>query len=156
MMGISGTKSNTKRSRVVREKFAHLPFKTVSEQKEFRDKIRKKVLKQLETARAMEELTSHPDYSFFKKKFEQGMHCRYGRKNDDIVHVYLDDDGIQVEVNENVNTEDKALVGTLVKSLSESLITSYYRAYGYVPSELDPSQEEVDRMILEHLKKQTK
>ena len=150
-------KDQKKRSRAAREKLGDLPFNSISEQKEFRDKVRRKVIRQLETAKAIEEFTKHPEYRFFREKFEKGMHCRYGKDVNDIVHVYMNDNGIQVDLNENVNSEDQnqtLLVGTLVKSLSESLIASYYRAYGYIPSEIDQKDDdEFLEMLGKNLKK---
>lgn len=134
-----------RKSKAVIEKLGDVPFKTISEQKEFRDKIRLQVLKQLETAKAIEELTKQPEYNFFREKFEKGMHCRYGKSQGDIVHVFMNDDGIQIELNENANSSDKnqtLLVGTMVKSLSESLIASYYRAYGYITNDGEGSEFE--------------
>ena len=134
-----------KRSRAAREKLEGLPFSTISEQKEFREKVRRKVVRQLETAKALEELTKHPEYQFFRKKFEQGMRCRYGNGFYEIVHVYMNDEG-------NVTL----LVGTLVKSLSESLIASYYRAYGYIPTKAEQKEDDEFQQFAKQTRRESK
>lgn len=148
------TERPIKKSRAAREKLQELPFKTVSEQKHMREEIELQVARQLETARAFERLTQHPDYQFFKEKFRKGMHCRYGNSDGDIVHVFMDDEGIQVTLNENVNSKDKhqrLLIGVIMTSLTESLLTSYYRAYGYLPQDADKVREDLQQ-VLEALK----
>ncbi len=149
-------KAAKKRSRAARERLGDLPFNSISEQKEFREKVRRKVVWQLETAKAVEEFTKHSEYKFFREKFEKGMHCRYGQGQGDIAHVYMNDEGIQVDLNENVNSEDQnqtLLVGTLVKSLSEALIASYYRAYGYIPAEADHKEDDEFRETVGRIQK---
>jgi hypothetical protein len=139
-----------KKSRAAREKLGDLPFKTVSEQKQLREEIEMQVARQLETARAFERLTQHPDYQFFKEKFQKGMHCRYGEAEGDIVHVYMNDDGIQVTLNEKVNSKDKhqrLLIGVIMTSLTESLLTSYYRAYGYLPHDADKIRDDLQQVL---------
>ncbi len=127
------------RSNSAKRKLGEQPFRTVSEKKEFVDKIRRDVLARLETAKAMEEFTSQEEYQFFKEKFKNGMRCKYGSDLEDIVHVSLDDNGIQVEISEaakeSENQNELELIGQLVKSMSNSLVISYFEAMGYLPKD---------------------
>ena len=118
------------RTNSAKQKLGEQPFRTVSEKKEFIDRIRKNVLAKLETSKAMEEFTKRDEYKFFKEKFRKGMSCRYGTNHDDIVHVSLTDEGIQVEISEAANELD--LICQLVKSMSNSLVISYFEAMGYL------------------------
>ena len=95
----------------------------------------------------MEEFTQQDEYKFFKEKFKKGMSCRYGADRDDIVHVSLNDEGIQVEISEAAketkNQNELDLIGQLVKSMSNSLVISYFEAMGYLPRDplySDPSE----------------
>ena len=101
------------------------------------DRIRRDVLARLETSKAMEEFTKQKEYKFFKEKFQKGMSCRYGSDLDDIVHVSLNDSGIQIEISEAAketeNQNELELIGQLVKSMSNSLVISYFGAMGYLP-----------------------
>jgi len=123
------------KSNSAKEKLKDQPFRTVTEKKEFVDKIRRETLARLETAKAMEEFTKNPDYAFYKEKFRKGMSCSYGA-DVDIVHVSLDDDGIKVTISETAketkNENELKLIGQLVESTSNSLILSYYEAMGYI------------------------
>ena len=125
------------RSNSAKQKLGEQPFRTVSEKKDFVDRIRRNVLARLETSKAMEEFTKQDEYKFFKEKFEKGMSCCYGADRDDIVHVSLSDDGIQVEISEAAketkNQNELDLIGQLVKSMSNSLVISYFEAMGYLP-----------------------
>jgi len=127
------------RSNSAKKKLDNQPFRTVTEKREFVDKIKKDVLARLETARAMEEFTNQPEYSFYKEKFEKGMSCKYGADIDDIVHVSLTDDGIQIKISDSAkDTENKnelELIGHLVRAMSQSSLISYYEAMGYLPRE---------------------
>jgi len=127
------------RSNSAKKKLDNQPFRTVAEKKEFVDKIKKDVLARLETAKAMEEFTNQPEYAFYKEKFEKGMSCKYGADIDDIVHVSLTDDGIQIKISDSAkDTENKnelELIGHLVRAMSQSSLTSYYEAMGYLPRE---------------------
>ncbi len=125
------------RSNSAKQKLGEQPFRTVSEKKEFVDRIRRNVLARLETSKAMEEFTKQDEYKFFKEKFQKGMSCRYGADRDDIVHVSLSDDGIQIEISETAketkNQNELDLIGQLIKSMSNSLVISYFEAMGYLP-----------------------
>lgn len=133
------------RSNSAKKKLAEQPFRTVSEKKDFVDNIRKEVLARLETARAMEEFTSQDEYKFFKEKFKKGMFCRYGAETDDIVHVSLDDNGVQVVISEAAketkNQNELELIGQMVKSLSNSVVISYFEAMGYLPKDYSNTGE---------------
>ena len=127
------------RSNSAKQKLGEQPFRTVTEKKEFIDRIRRNVLARLETSKAMKEFTKQDEYKFFKEKFQKGMSCRYGADRDDIVHVSLCDNGIQVEISEAVketkNQNELDLIDQLVKSMSHSLVISYFEAMGYLPKD---------------------
>ena len=132
------------RSNSGKEQLKGQPFRTVTEKKEFVDQIRRETLGRLETARAMEEFTSRPEYAFYKEKFQKGMSCSYGADLDDIVHVSLSDDGIKIEISETAkdsqNENELELIGQLVKSMSNSLVVSYFEAMGYLPRNNDAKE----------------
>ena len=134
------------RSNSAKQKLGEQPFRTVTEKKEFVDRIRRHVLARLETSKAMEEYTNQDEYKFFKQKFQKGMFCRYGTDRDHIVHVSLSDKGIQIEISESAkeskNQNELDLVGQLVKSMSNSLVISYFEAMGYLRR--DPLSSEID------------
>ena len=126
------------RSNSAKKKLKQQPFRTLSEKKEFIEKIRREVLGRLETARAMEEFTAQKEYQFFKQKFEKGMFYRYRTDNgDEIVHVSISDNGIQMLVSERVkeieNQNELNLIGQLAKGMSDGLVASYFEAMGYLP-----------------------
>ncbi len=142
-----------RKSKAAIDKLGGRPFKTIGEYNLFKEEIHRSVLKQLEIARAMEEYTKLTDYKFFRENFSKGMHCAYGSGNDDIVHVFMDDDGIQIKVCDDLPNHpqsEKELVGILVKAMSESLVGSYYKSLGYLPSDA-ATQEEISSML--HKKK---
>ena len=137
------------RSNSAKRKLGEQPFRTVSDKKEFVDKIKKSVLARLETAKAMEEFTKDEEYQFFKDKFKKGMKCRYGADTDDIVHVSLDDEGIQVIISEQAkeskNQNELDLIGQMIESMSNSLVISYFEAMGYLDK--DGSNPEIKSSI---------
>lgn len=136
-------KDSTKKqkSNSAKAKLKNQPFRTVTEKKEFADKIRRDVLGRLEYAKAMEEFTNEPEYQFYKDRFKKGMTCRYGEDTDDIVSVSLTDEGIEVLVSEkakgDITENERHLLGQLVQSTSRSLISSYYESLGYLPKNPD-------------------
>lgn len=129
------------RSNSAKQKLGQEPFRTVTEKKEFVDKIKRDVLTRLETAKAMEEFTNKQEYQFFKERFRKGVSCKYGPDINDIIHVSLYDEGIKVTISESAKkTEypnELELINQLVKSVSESLIVSYFEAMGYLPKDND-------------------
>ena len=129
------------KSNSAKDKLKNQPFRTVAEKKEFVDKIKRDTLARLETAKAMEEFTAEPEYAFYKDKFRKGMSCSYGSDLDDIVHVSLNDDGIKIKISETAketdNENERELIGHLIKSMSQSMVASYYEAMGYLPRSVD-------------------
>lgn len=126
---------NKQRSNSAKQKLGEQPFRTVAEKKEFVDRIRKNVLARLETSKAMEEFTEQDEYKFFKEIFQNGMFCRYGADSDDIVHVSLDNNSVQIKISETAIKTDQNeldLIGQLVKNMSNSLVSSYFEAMGYL------------------------
>ena len=128
------------RNSSAKQKLKQEPFRTPSEKKEFVEKIRREVLGRLEIARAMEEFTAQKEYQFFKQKFEKGMFYRYSNENiDEIVHVSINDSGIQVIISERAkeieNQNELNLIGQLAKGMSDSFVVSYFEAMGYLPKD---------------------
>ena len=137
------------RSNSAKKNLGSKPFRTVSEFKEFRENIRREVSRRLETAKAMEEMTSDdPEYAFFKERFKNGMSCKYGANQDDIVNVSLTDKieiTISEEAKESATQNERELIGQLVKGMSNSLTISYFEAMGYLPvntASKNPSSED--------------
>jgi hypothetical protein len=129
--------SEKKTTNVTHERLTGLPFKKASDLKKAQDQIHFAVWQRLEEAKAIDSLTRRPEYQFWREEFARGLTCRYGDEGDDLVRVYSDGVGIKIAVNEAMNTQEssEALLGTLVKSMSESFATTYYKAKGILPLE---------------------
>lgn len=120
---------------VTKEKLAGTPFKSASELNEAREEILKETWCQLEKARATKELVKKDEYRFFVDVFRRGLLCKYGESNDNLVRVFLSEDGVQIAINEEMRSQEnnEYLLGALIKSMSESFLANYLRAMGILP-----------------------
>ena len=144
------SESDKKPANVTHERLAGLPFRKATDLKKAQDQILLSVWQRLEEAKALDGLLRRPEYEFWRQEFGRGLTCRYGDEGDDLVRVYSDGIGIKIAINETMNTQEssEALLGTLVRSMSESFATTYYKAKGILPLERphgpDSSEEDGD------------
>lgn len=118
------------------EKLSDLPFKTAKALKDAQHEVHMHIWRRLEEARALHQLLDREEYSFWHKEFQQGLVCGYGEKTDNLVRVYSQGQGIQIDINKDLASSvptSEGLLGTLVKSMSESFATTYYKAKGILP-----------------------
>lgn len=122
-----------------RQKLEGLPFKSATDLKQAQDALRFAVWKRLEQAKIISELTTKPEYAFWRKEFESGLACLNGEKiNGQLFRVFSDGPGIKVQINQGlVDTMETrtAVIEALVKSLSESFSNTYYKAKGILPAD---------------------
>lgn len=129
---------------ITKERLAGTPFTSMSEMDSASGDIRRDTWSQLERARIKRELLAKPEYKFFLEPFRKGMICKYGEKNDNLVRVFLSEDGgIEVDINEEMKSAENsgALLSALIKSTSDSLFSNYLKSMDIiVPSETTESE----------------
>lgn len=139
-------KPESKSPNVTLQKMAGLPFATAKELKEEEHNVRLSVWRRLEEAKVIHEMTERPEYGFWKDEFREGLVCCYGEKNDNLVRVYSEGKGIKININKGLADaapSSEALLGVLVKSMSESFANTYYKAKGILPVvEMIPNPDE--------------
>ena len=120
------------------ERLAGLPFSNASELKSAQHEILLAAWARLEQARAIDELTKREEYQFWREEFAQGLVCAYGEATDALVRVFSDSPGIKIAINQDLATtipSSEAILGVLVKSMSEAFANTYYKAKGILPPE---------------------
>ena len=83
---------------------------------------------------AKEEFLSLHEYII--NRFCKGLSCEFGNSNNKLFRVFIDKDGAtQVALDKKMRTEKKneALIGVLIKSLSEAFETNYLKAMKIIP-----------------------
>ncbi len=118
-------------SNITKERLSGTPFSSMSEMSAASEAIRRETWEQLEKARIKRELLQKSEYKFFLEPFRKGMICKYGEKNDNLVRVFLSDEGgIEVDINEEMKSEENsgALLSALIKSTSDSLFSNYLKS----------------------------
>lgn len=120
------------------ERLAGLPFSTATELKAAQHEVLLAAWTQLERARVIHELTQRDEYGFWREEFARGLVCDYGEDSEELVRVFSEHPGIKVVVNKALAATipaSEAIVGVLVKSLSESFANTYYKAKGILPTD---------------------
>ncbi len=120
------------------ERLAGLPFSSATELKTAQREVLLTVWTQLEKAQAIHELTQREEYDFWREEFTRGLVCDYGQDNEELVRVFSEHPGIKIVVNKTLAATipaSEAIVGVLVKSLSESFANTYYKAKGILPAD---------------------
>ncbi len=125
------------------EKLTGLPFENARELKEAQEELRLRVWRRLEEAKIIDELLQRGEYKFWSQEFKEGLTCSYGEKEENLVRVFSDGKGIKININRALaesSSSSEELLGVLVKSMSESFATTYYKAKGILPitDSLDP------------------
>jgi hypothetical protein len=115
---------------VTKERLAGTPFENATEMNAARQEILEDTWRELERARAKRELLAKPDYQFFLEPFRKGMLTRYGEKNGNLVRVSLGNDGIQIDINEEMKSSEnsEALLEALIRSMSDSFMSNYLKS----------------------------
>ena len=118
------------------EKLTGLPFKSAADLKAAQHEILLATWTRLEEAKALHELTQREEYQFWREEFAQGMACRYGEEARELVRVFSDRPGINITINPDLVATlpaSEAILGVLVKALSEAFASTYYKAKGLLP-----------------------
>jgi hypothetical protein len=126
------------------EKLTGLPFKNAAELKAAQRDILRATWTRLEQAKALHELTQREEYQFWREEFAQGLACRYGEDATELVRVFSDSPGITVRINANLAATipaSEAILGVLVKALSEAFAATYYKAKGILPTDHGQPEE---------------
>lgn len=130
---------------VTHEKLSGLPFGSAKAWKEAQDAILMQVWRRMEEARVINDMLQRPEYQFWTKEFKSGLVCGYGEKGDaNLVRVFSDGDGVKIAINRSLADaapSADAVLGSLVKAMSESFATTYYKAKGILPASEAQSEE---------------
>ena len=129
---------------ITKERLSGTPFSSMSEMSQASDEIRRDAWNQLERAKIKRELLSKDEYKFFLEPFKKGMICKYGEQNDNLVRVFLGDDGgIEIDINEEMKSAENsgALLSALIKSTSDSLFSNYLKSMDII-TPADPADEQ--------------
>ena len=126
------------------EKLAGLPFNTAADLKAAQREILLATWTRLEEAKALHELTQREEYRFWREEFAQGLACRYGEEARELVRVFSDSPGINITINPDLVATlpaSEAILGVLVKALSEAFASTYYKAKGILPTDYHRVEE---------------
>lgn len=139
------TTAPTAAKNVTHEKLSGLPFATAKAWKEAQDAIQMQVWRRMEEARMINEMLERPEYKFWTQEFKDGLVCGYGEKGDaNLVRVYSDGNGVKIAINRSIADaapSAEAVLGSLVKAMSESFATTYYKAKGILSASEALSEE---------------
>ncbi len=125
-------------SNVTLEKLSDLPFKSAKSLKDAQHEVQLHIWRRLEEARTLNQMLQRNEYKFWHEEFSKGLVCGYGERTDNLVRVFSEGKGIQININKDLAASvptSEALLGTLVKSMSESFAMTYYKAKGILPNE---------------------
>jgi hypothetical protein len=138
------TTKTVKKPNVTVQKLSDLPFKSAKALKDAQDQIRLQVWQRLEEARIIHEMLKLDSYKFWHEEFSKGLVCDYVEDPDSsLVKVLSDGQGINIRINKALAGTaplGETVLGHLVKAMSESFATTYYRAKGLIPPN-DPSKK---------------
>jgi len=128
-------KSKTESKNITHERLSGLPFSSAKALKEAQDAVRMQVWRRMEEAKIIHEMIQRPEYKFWMEEFQEGLVCGYGEKGDaNLVRVHSDGKkGITIAINRSLADaapSAEAVLGSLVKAMSESFATTYYKAKG--------------------------
>ena len=119
-----------------RQRLEGTPFNSATDYNAATERILREEWEQLERARARKELLQREEYQYILKRFELGLSCEFGNSNNKLFRVYVDKDGAtQVALDEKMKSEEnnEALIGVLIKSLSEAFEKNYLRTMKILP-----------------------
>lgn len=138
-------KTKSKAKNVTNEKLAGLPFASAKSWKEAQDSVQMQVWRRMEEAKAIHEMLKRPEYQFWLQEFKEGLVCSYGEKGDtNLVRVYSEGNGVRIAINRTMADaapSAEAVLGSLVKAMSESFATTYYKAKGILSASESQAEE---------------
>lgn len=137
-------KKKNSQTNITKERLSGTPFNSAAEMNAASDELRREAWSQLEKARIKRELLSKEEYKFFLEPFQKGMSCKYVNKDENLVRVYLAEDGIEVDINEEMKSAENsgALLDALIRSTSDSLFSNYLRSMDIIgDSESNPERD---------------
>lgn len=125
-----GARKSATSGNITKERLAGTPFNSATEMNAVSDELRREAWTQLEKARIKRELLAKEEYKFFLEPFQKGMICKYGKKNDSLVRVYLSDNGIEVDINGEMKSSENSgtILKALIRSTSDSLFSNYLKS----------------------------
>jgi hypothetical protein len=130
---------------VTHEKLAGLPFSSAKAWKEAQDAVLMQVWRRMEEAKVIHEMLQRPEYKFWVEEFKEGLVCGYGEKGDaNLVRVFSDGNGVKIAINRSLADaapSAEAVLGSLVKAMSESFATTYYKAKGILSASEAQTEE---------------
>ena len=130
---------------VTHERLAGLPFSSAKAWKEAQDGVLLQVWRRMEEAKVINEMLKRPEYEFWTEEFKQGLVCGYGEKGDaNLVRVYSDGNGVKIAINRSLADaapSAEAVLGSLVRAMSESFAMTYYKAKGILPASEAQSED---------------
>lgn len=137
-------KKRAKLTNTTKEKLAGTPFSSAAEMNAASEELRREAWNQLERARIKRELLAKDEYKFFLEPFQKGMCCKYVSKDENLVKVFLTDEGIEVDINEEMKSTEnsEALLSALIRSTSDSLFANYLRSMDIISDNEGSSDKE--------------
>lgn len=130
-------KTTAKTTNVTAAKLQEVPFKSARALKEAQDQIRLLVWRRMEEAKVINDLLSQEGYKFWHEEFSHGLICSYVDEQDlRLVRVHSDGKGINISINKALAAATpigESVLTQLVRAMSESFATTYYRAKGLLP-----------------------
>lgn len=140
-------KKKNSQTNITKERLSGTPFNSAAEMNAASDELRREAWGQLEKARIKRELLSKEEYKFFLEPFKKGMSCKYVNKDENLVRVYLAEDGIEVDINEEMRSAENsgALLDSLIRSTSDSLFSNYLRSMDIISNTESTSERDSDR-----------
>lgn len=137
MKNKSSDKTTTKKANVTNLKLLDVPFKSAKALKDAQDQIRLQVWRRLEEAKILNEMLQQDNYKFWHDEFSHGLVCGYVEEHDmSLVKVFSDGDGIKININKALAVTaplGETVLTQLVRAMSESFATTYYKAKGLLP-----------------------
>lgn len=144
-MAKKAKKTTTPSKNVTNEKLSGLPFSSAKAWKEAQDAVQMQVWRRMEEAKVINDMLKRPEYKFWTEEFREGLVCGYGEKGDaNLVRVYSDGNGVKIAINRTIADaapSAEAVLGSLVKAMSESFATTYYKAKGIISASEALSEE---------------
>jgi hypothetical protein len=129
-------KDNSTTSNVTHQKLAGLPFSSAKAWKDAQDSVHMQVWRRMEEAKVIHEMLKREEYRFWVNEFKDGLVCAYGEKGDtNLVRVFSEGSGIRIAINQSLADAApsvEAVLGALVRAMSESFAMTYYKAKGIV------------------------
>jgi hypothetical protein len=120
------------------EKLTGLPFHNAADLKAAQQALLLAAWTRLESAKALYDLTQREEYVFWREEFAQGLACSYDGNEQVLVRVFSDSPGIKISINQELAATlptSEAILGVLVRAMSESFTTTYYQAKGILPAD---------------------